>query len=188
MLDQSGAIRPDGPAFSSLAAHAATYSPEKRLALVPASVQRIFTAAGCWSPGVRLAHDQIRLCMHACDAKAYVLPGLYPAPGTSGDLDLTVEIYGEDGRELGTRAQHRLSSSQVLLAPGLIAQALLKHLGIELSERGDLDRAIFHYREAVRILRWNGQYRFNLGEAYVRKGEIDRAIEALRRVLGGRRR
>ncbi len=135
VLDQSGAIRPDGPAFSSLAAHAATYSPEKRLALVPASVQRIFSAAGCWSPGVRLAHDQIRLCLQACDAKAYVLPGLYPAPGTPGHLDLTVEIYGEDGRELGTRAQHSLSSSQVLLAPGLIAQALLKHLGIELSGR-----------------------------------------------------
>lgn len=135
VLDQAGAIRPDGPAFSSLAAHAATYSPEKRLALIPASVQRIFTAAGCWSPGLRLAHDQIRLCLQACDAEAYVLPGLYPAPGTAGDLDLTVEIYGDDARKLGTTAQHRLSSSDVLLAPGLIAQTVLKHLGIELSQR-----------------------------------------------------
>jgi tetratricopeptide (TPR) repeat protein len=50
------------------------------------------------------------------------------------------------------------------------------NLGLEYYQRGDLDRAIFHYREAARILPWNALYRFNLGEAYVRKGETGKAI------------
>jgi len=57
------------------------------------------------------------------------------------------------------------------------------NLGLEYSQRDLLDRAIFHYQEAVRVLPWNPLYRLNLGEAYVRRGDIEKALEQFEEVI-----
>ena len=57
------------------------------------------------------------------------------------------------------------------------------NLGLEYSERGELDKAIFHYENAARIVSWNPLYRLNLGEAYAQKGEKDKALGEFREVV-----
>ena len=57
------------------------------------------------------------------------------------------------------------------------------NLGLEYSERGDLDRALFHYENAVAIIPWNPLYHLNLGEAYARKGETGKAIDEFTEVV-----
>jgi len=57
------------------------------------------------------------------------------------------------------------------------------NLGLEYSERGDLERALFHYEQAVRIIPWNPLYHLNLGEAYARNGEIEKAIDEFTEVV-----
>ncbi len=57
------------------------------------------------------------------------------------------------------------------------------NLGLEYSERGDLERALFHYEKAVSIIPWNPLYHLNLGEAYAREGETEKAIDEFKRVV-----
>jgi len=57
------------------------------------------------------------------------------------------------------------------------------NLGLEYSQRGMLDQAVFHYEQATRIIPWNPLYHLNLGEAYVQKGDMDRAIEEFKTVV-----
>ncbi|MDP8234746.1 MAG: tetratricopeptide repeat protein [Candidatus Erginobacter occultus] len=57
------------------------------------------------------------------------------------------------------------------------------NLGIEYTGRGDIERAVFHYEQATRILPWNPLYHINLGEAYASKGEVDRAIAEFREAV-----
>lgn len=57
------------------------------------------------------------------------------------------------------------------------------NLGLEYSEREELEKAIFHYEKATRIVSWNPLYHLNLGEAYARRGEADKAIEEFREVV-----
>ncbi|MDP8248491.1 MAG: tetratricopeptide repeat protein [Candidatus Tritonobacter lacicola] len=57
------------------------------------------------------------------------------------------------------------------------------NLGLENADRGNIDRAVFHYENAVRIIPWNPLYRVNLGEAYARIGEVDKAIEEFQAVV-----
>jgi len=57
------------------------------------------------------------------------------------------------------------------------------NLGLEYSQRGWIEQAIFHYENAARILPWNPLYHLNLGEAYTRRGETDKAIEEFKEVV-----
>lgn len=57
------------------------------------------------------------------------------------------------------------------------------NLAVFLQERGELDRAIGEYKEALRIDPRNGPARYNLGLAYQRKGERSAALREYQSVL-----
>jgi len=57
------------------------------------------------------------------------------------------------------------------------------NLGLEYSERGNLEKSLFHYEKATEILPWNPLYHLNLGEAYIRRGETDKAIKEFKETV-----
>ena len=136
VVDQGHAIHRSGSGLSLLAAYAATYSLGECPAPTPWSIQRILSAARCWSPGVVVDRDTIHLCLQASDAETYVIPSLRERLDSPGQLELTVTIHTSDGQEQEQTTQHRLASSQLLRVPALIARDLLDHVGAAPSDEG----------------------------------------------------
>jgi protein O-mannosyl-transferase len=57
------------------------------------------------------------------------------------------------------------------------------NLGIALSDRGDADGAIAHYRQAVELLPSYAEAHYNLGRLLAQKGQLDEAIVHYEKVL-----
>lgn len=57
------------------------------------------------------------------------------------------------------------------------------NLGLDYSERGDIEKAIFHYEKASLILPEHPLYHLNLGEAYIQRGEPDKAIKEFKEAI-----
>jgi protein O-mannosyl-transferase len=53
------------------------------------------------------------------------------------------------------------------------------NLGLALEARGEMEKAGFHYSEAVRIRPWHGKSHYNLALAHAKQGNVPQAITHL---------
>jgi len=84
-------------------------------------------------------------------------------------------------RNLDWKDNFRLFGSAYRVCP--LSAKVNYNLGLEYSRRRMTAEALFHYRRAVEITPGNPTYRLNLGEAYVRAGEVDRGIAEFRETI-----
>jgi tetratricopeptide (TPR) repeat protein len=101
------------------------------------------------------------------------------APARAGDADTCKKVAGDDSLAACTR----LISSQALRG-GDLAQAYASLGVIYIRFKGDWDRAIADYDEALRLDPKNAGAYAGRAAAYLRKGNVDRALPDLTKAFG----
>lgn len=131
LLDGDNRIRHDGAGISQMACYAATYGPEKRLAVSPMHFRNVLVACGCLGPGTAIDADLIKLCTTTAEVELYVVPRVVTQ---ERKRVLQVEFHGNGAAYADRTFEHKIGLHGLIRAPGLIAVDVLSQMGIQLTE------------------------------------------------------